>query len=192
MPSNILTGIDFYDATFHQNRGAFIGAPPIHMYDLSQQTVAAYWQQSIGILPTTDFSYGGRIQHFAVTARDRLDPTAPNYFGDAQAMPLDSGETQHALHIGLEHRFNDVFSVFGRAAHAFRTPNVDDRVLAGPAFDPSPSLASRQLCAETQTSNDIEGGFRIKVARSRCNPASTTWNSNNEILLNRWASSTTI
>ena len=47
MPSNILTGIDFYDATFHQNRGPVIGAPPIHMYDLSQQTVAAYWQQSI-------------------------------------------------------------------------------------------------------------------------------------------------
>src|SRR5258708_7107853 len=59
MPSNILTGIDFYDATFHQNRGAFIGAPPIHMYDLSQQTLAAYWQQTIGFLPTTDFSYCG-------------------------------------------------------------------------------------------------------------------------------------
>ena len=63
----------------------------------AQQTVAAYWQQTLGILPTTDFSYGGRIQHFSLTARDRLDPTAPNYFGDAQAMPLDTGETQHAL-----------------------------------------------------------------------------------------------
>jgi len=50
MPSNILTGIDFYDATFHQNRGAFNGAPPIHMYDLSQQTIAAYWQQTISFL----------------------------------------------------------------------------------------------------------------------------------------------
>ena len=66
MPSSLLSGVDYYDATFHQNRSAFIGAPPIHMYDLSQQTVAAYWQQTIGFLPTTDFSYGGRIQHFSL------------------------------------------------------------------------------------------------------------------------------
>ena len=35
----------------------------------------------------------------------------------------------------LEHRFNDMFSAFGRAARAFRTPNVDERVSSGPAFD---------------------------------------------------------
>jgi iron complex outermembrane receptor protein len=163
MPSNILTGIDYYDATFHQNRGAFIGAPPIHMYDLSQRTVAAYWQQTIGIIPTTDFSYGGRIQRMSLAARDVLDPTAPNYFGDAQAMPLDTGETQHALHIGIEHRFNDVFAVFGRAAHAFRTPNVDERVSSGPAFDAFFNPIAGNFALKTQTSNDVEGGFRIKA-----------------------------
>jgi len=89
--SNILTGIDFYDATFHQNRGAFNGAPPIHMYDLSQQTVAL-WQQSIGILPTTT-SYGGRNPAFGLR-EDRLRPDRGELFRRRPALPLDSGETQ--------------------------------------------------------------------------------------------------
>jgi iron complex outermembrane recepter protein len=185
MPSNILTGIDFYDATFHQNRSAFNGAPPIHMYDLAQQTVAAYWQQTIGFLPTTDFSYGGRIQHFSLTARDTLNPAAPNYFGDAQAMPLDNGETQHALHIGLEHRFNDVFAVFGRAAHAFRRPNVDERVSSGPAFDPATFIAiPGNFALKTQTSNDVEGGLRIKAGAFTLQSSVYDMELTNEILFN--------
>ena len=144
MPSQILTGIDYYDATFHQERGAFKGVAPIHTYDLSQQTLAGYWQHTVGLLPTTDFSYGARIQNTSLSARDRYDPNAPGcamFFNcGAQASPLDSNETQYALHVGLEHRFNNVFSVFGRAARAFRTPNVDERVASGPASTAISSL----------------------------------------------------
>ena len=88
---------------------------------MSQQTLAGYWQHTVGLLSTTDFSYGARIQNTSLRARDRYDATAPFAF-DAQAFPLDGSETNYALHAGLEHRFNNVFSVFGRAAHAFRTP----------------------------------------------------------------------
>jgi len=166
VPSQILTGIDYYDATFRQERGAFKGVPPGHTYDLSQQTLAGYWQHTLGLLSTTDFSYGARIQNTSLSARDRYNPNAPDcalFFNcSAQASPLDSNETQYALHVGLEHRFNDVFSVFGRAARAFRTPNVDERVASGPAFDAffNPIPGNFQL--KTQTSHDIEGGFRIK------------------------------
>ncbi len=161
-PSNILTGIDYYDATFHQNRGAFQGLPPWHKYDLAQQTLAGYWQQTVGLLPTTDISYGARVQNTDLRARDRFDPTAPFAF-DTQAIPLDSNETQYALHVGLEHRFNDVFSVFGRAARAFRTPDVDERVASGPAFDAFFNPIPGNFTLRTQTSHDIEGGFRIKA-----------------------------
>ena len=168
MPSQILTGIDYYDATFHQDRGAFKGLAPTHSYDLSQQTLAGYWQHTLGLLPTTDFSYGARIQNTSLSARDRYDPNAPGcaaFFNcGAQASPLDSNETQYALHAGLEHRFNNVFSVFGRAARAFRTPTVDERVASGPAFGPPPSSlrSPATFRLKTQTSHDIEGGFRIK------------------------------
>jgi iron complex outermembrane receptor protein len=166
VPSQILTGIDYYDATFNQKRGAFKGVPPTHIYDLSQQTLAGYWQHTVGLLPTTDFSYGARIQNTSLSARDRYDPNAPGcamFFNcSAQASPLDSNETQYALHLGLEHRFNNIFSMFGRAARAFRTPNVDERVSSGPAFDPFFTPLPGDFKLKTQTSHDIEGGFRIK------------------------------
>jgi iron complex outermembrane receptor protein len=164
IPSSILTGVDYYDATYHQDRGAFQGFAPWHMYDLAQQTLAGYWQHTVGILPTTDFSYGVRVQNTNLTARDRFDPTAPFAF-DTQALPLDSNETQYALHLGLEHRFNDVFSVFGRAARAFRTPDVDERVASGPSFDVFGNPIPGNFTLKTQTSNDIEGGFRVKAGK---------------------------
>jgi iron complex outermembrane receptor protein len=162
VPSSILTGIDYYDATYHSERPQFKGAPPIHVYDLSQQTLAGYWQQTLGLLPTTDFSYGGRGQNTRLSARDRFDPTAPGAF-DTQANPLDSSETQYAAHVGVEHRFNDVFSVFGRAARAFRTPTVDERVASGPAFDAFFNPIPGNFTLKTQTSYDVEGGFRIRA-----------------------------
>jgi iron complex outermembrane receptor protein len=162
VPSNILTGIDYYDATYHSDRPEFKGAPPIHVYDLSQQTLAGYWQHTVGLLPTTDFSYGARVQNTRLTARDRYDPFAPGAF-DIQASPLDSNETQYALHVGVEHRFTNAFSVFGRAARAFRTPDVDERVASGPAFDAFGSPVPQNFQLKTQTSHDIEGGFRVKT-----------------------------
>jgi iron complex outermembrane recepter protein len=164
LPSSILTGIDYYDATFHQDRGAFQGFAPWHMYDLAQQSLAGYWQHTVGVLPTTDLSYGARVQNTNLTARDRFDPMAPFAF-DTQALPLDSNETQYALHAGFEHRFNDVFAVFGRAARAFRTPDVDERVASGPAFDAFFIPIPQTFKLKTQTSDDIEGGFRIKAGQ---------------------------
>jgi iron complex outermembrane receptor protein len=52
--------------------------------------------------------------------------------------------------------------VFGRAARAFRTPNVDERVASGPAFDAFFNPLSQNFKLKTQTSHDIEGGFRVK------------------------------
>src|SRR5829696_2583527 len=190
MPSQILTGIDYYDATFHQERGAFKGLAPTHSYDLSQQSLAGYWQHTVGLLPTTDFSYGARIQNTSLSARDRYDGNAPGcatFFNcGEQAFPLNSNETQYALHAGLEHRFNSVFSVFGRAARAFRTPTVDERVASGPAFGPPPFFPAipGDFKLKTQTSHDIEGGFRIKSGGFQMQSSIYTMDLENEIHFN--------
>jgi len=182
LPSVILTGIDFYDATYRSNRSQLQGDSPLDVFNGAQTTLAAYWQQTIGILPTTDFSYGARIQQTHATASDTLDPNALGYFGEQQIAPLDSTETNHALHIGIEHRFNDVFSVFGRAASAFRTPNIDERIGASPIFDPTFTIAlPRNFDLKTQTSEDVEGGFRVKYGKFEMQSSIYNMNLMNEI-----------
>jgi iron complex outermembrane receptor protein len=183
IPSSILTGIDYYDATFRQQRGAFQGVPPIHTYDLSQQSLAGYWMHTVGLLPTTDFSYGARVQNTWLSARDRYDPNAPFAF-DAQATPLNQSETNYALHVGVEHRFTDVFSVFARAAHAFRTPDVDERVSSGPAFDADFNPLPQNFQLKTQTSHDVEGGFRVKTDRFQVQTSIYNMDLENEIHFN--------
>ncbi len=162
MPSQLLTGIDYYDASFEQNRGAGQGLAAWHNYDLRQQTVAGYFQHTVGVAPSTDVSYGARVQTISLAARDSFDPAAP-FNADIGALPLTSSETQYALHLGAEHRLNGVVSLFGRAARAFRTPDVDERLSSGPSFDPFTFAAIPQTFQlKTQTSQDIEGGLRIK------------------------------
>lgn len=161
MPSQLLTGIDYYDASFRQNRGAGQGLAAWHNYDLRQQTVSGYFQHTLGVGPITDISYGARVQTVSLAARDHFDPAAP-FNADIGALPLTSNETQYALHLGAEHRFNDTVALFGRAARAFRTPDVDERLSSGPSFDPLTFAAIPQTFQlKTQTSWDIEGGLRI-------------------------------
>lgn len=180
LPSTILTGIDYYDATYRQNRGMFLSSPPFHVYNLDQQSLGGYFQQTLGILPSTDLSYGGRIQTTWLSARDRYNPLAPGAF-DVQALPLDSRETNHALHIGLEHRFTDWFAVFGRAASAFRTPNVDERISSGPGFDVNFNPIPQTFALKTQTSNDIEGGIRATAGPLRVQASVYNMNLRNEL-----------
>ncbi|MGL9617451.1 TonB-dependent receptor [Bradyrhizobium sp. U531] len=162
MPSQLLTGIDYYDASFRQDRGAGQGLTPWHNYDLRQQTVAGYFQHTLGVAPTTDVSWGARVQNASLVARDNFNPAAP-FNADIGALPLTSSETQYALHLGAEHRLNEMVSLFGRAARAFRTPDVDERLSSGPSFDPLTFAAIPQTFQlKTQTSQDIEGGLRLK------------------------------
>ena len=60
-------GTERYDATYRQDNSAFPGLPWAHRIDMAQKSVAGYWQQTIGLLPTTDFSYGGPLTELAMT-----------------------------------------------------------------------------------------------------------------------------
>ena len=143
----------------------FKGTQPIHIYDLSQQTLAGYLQQTIGLLPTTDFSYGGRVQNTLTSARDRLNPNAPGTFGfETAALPLDSSETQLRTACGprtsLQRRVLGIWPRSARIPHAEcrRTPVLRTLAAIRALLQPAPS----DFKLKTQTSHDIEGGFRIK------------------------------
>ncbi len=176
LPTKVTTGIDVYTSDINAKRSQAVTDPAIHTYDLSQQSVGIYWQQTTSILPTTDISWGARIQQTRLSARDRYDPTAPGSFGsfDAAATPLDRTEVNNALNLGFEHRFSPAIAVFGHIARSFRTPNVDERIGVN-AFPVDFNL-------KTQTSQEIEGGARGRFGMLEWQSSVYAMNLTNEIL----------
>jgi iron complex outermembrane recepter protein len=175
MPTKVIAGFDYYNSKLEAKRSVTLNDPPIHTYNLQQQSTAIYAQQTLGILPTTDLSWGGRLEQMRLNARDAFDPTAPGaFFFDAQAIPLDKTESNYAAHFGFEHRFSPMLAMFGRVAHSFRTPNVDERVGVN-AFPVDFNL-------KTQTSRDIEAGLRGRLGRFVWQTSAYDMRLTNEIL----------
>ena len=60
MPTKVIAGLDYYNSKLKAKRSVTLSDPPIHTYNLQQQSTAAYAQQTLDVLPTTDLSLGGR------------------------------------------------------------------------------------------------------------------------------------
>ena len=60
MPGKLLAGVDLYDTLYGSDRSQHLGDAPIHRYDLTQRVAGAYFMETIGVLPTTDFGFGAR------------------------------------------------------------------------------------------------------------------------------------
>lgn len=151
LPSRGTVGFDLYDTDYTSDRSPAKGLAPFTMYDAGQRTYAAYWYQTVSILPTTDVSAGGRIQRNDTRATDNAPPFLP-IFDD---IPLDESETNHAWHFGAEHRVMPGVTVFGRLAESFRVPTIDERAFTL-AFPSDFSL-------RTQKSDDWEVGTRFQA-----------------------------
>jgi iron complex outermembrane recepter protein len=178
MPSKLISGLDVNRADYNSDRPLDAGLPPVHRYDLAQTSQAVYAQETLGIRADTDLSFGGRLHHNNITARDHFDPNValfPN--PPVEGQPLDKSEYQYALHGGLEHRFNDVFTGFGRVARAFRYPNVDERVGMAPYGTPT------NFDLKTQTSHDAETGIRMQWGRFNAQSSVYVMDLKNEIHL---------
>ena len=169
-PTKITTGFDFYDFGLEAKRSVAISDPPFHIYDLKQQSAAVYCQQAVAVLPTTDISFGARLQQTRLTARDQYDPTAPGALTPSHPAQYDREPT---LDLGFEHDSRRV-AVFGRVARSFRTPNVDERIGVN-AFPVDFNL-------KTQTSRDIEGGVRGRFGMFEWQTSVYAMQLNNEIL----------
>jgi len=160
LPSRVLAGIDLYDTDYESHRSQFKGLAPIHIYNGGQESLAAYWQQTVSVLPTTDLSAGGRIQRNKTTARDKYDPFAPGAFGD-EGLPLDQSETNNAWHLGVEHKLVPGVTLLGRMAHSFRVATIDERIGASPFGVPN------DFDLRTQKSRDWEVGMRFQYGPFR-------------------------
>jgi iron complex outermembrane recepter protein len=175
-PGKLITGIDIYDAVYGSNRSNHSGEAPIHRFNLQQLTAAAYFMETVKVRPDTDVGFGGRVQQIDLSASDRFDPNAPaGLFAGPEGLPLNSTETQHAWHLGIDHRVNQHFAVFARMARSFRVPNVDERV------GMAPFGVATNFNLLTQTSRDYEAGFRVRFANFELQTSAYLMNLQNEI-----------
>ena len=169
VPNRLLTGIDVYNTQYNSDRPTSPAAIPVHTYDIRQLTSAYYGMNTTSLPSGTELSLGGRIQRNMVKATDVYNPADdPNvafggYPNNPQAPPLDTSEWQYAAHAGIEQRINNAFTVFARAARAFRLGNADERVGAGGPF----LFTVPNFNLKTQTSYDVEGGVRLNVGPLR-------------------------
>ena len=182
VPNHLLTGVDFYNTQYDSDRPIAPGGIDIHRYGIRQTTVAIYAMNTTSVTPNFDISFGGRLQRNMVNGRDEYnaaaDPNAGFYASNPQAPPVDTGEWQYAAHLGAEYRINSVFTLFGRAARAFRLPNADERVGSGNPYGITNPVS---LDLKTQTSYDGEAGIRVKWQRFNVESSVYGMELNNEI-----------
>lgn len=149
-----IAGIDLSASIYGSDRRVNPGDAPAHRYDLTQRVLAAYAQETLALRPDTDLSIGLRLQQADTGARDRFDAGAPSTGSPVAGARFDRGETNHAFHVGLEHRLDPDTALFARIGRSFRLPTVDERVGAAPYGVPV------DFALRTQTSRDVEAGLR--------------------------------
>ena len=180
--NRLLTGIDLYNTQYDSDRYEQPGFLAIHHYNIRQTTAGYYAMNTMSLRPDTEMSFGGRLQRNMIKALDTynasVDPNAFFYGSSAQAPALDTSEWQYAAHLGIEYRVNAALTLFGRGARAFRLGNADERVGAG---NPFALAAPANFDLKTQTSYDIENGFRLKWARFNLESSGYVMKLNNEI-----------
>ena len=98
MSNAVIAGIDLYRTDYHSDRSFAKGLPVIHQYTGRQDMFAVYGQQTLGVLPTTDVSFGARAQWNDTSVRDVYNPNAPQNSTFPQGGPLDQPEWNYAAH----------------------------------------------------------------------------------------------
>ena len=138
-------GFDLYDAGFHGSDANSPGAVAYDAWTMTDVTSSIYGQETIALRRDTDLTVGARLENMDVWASGNPNDTANTSLAHDQTLPV--------LQIGLEHRFDQNVSVFGRIGHSIRLPNIDDLS----------STVNNNFMLQPQTSNDVEAGGKIKM-----------------------------
>ena len=111
------------------------------------------------------------LQNTSLSARDRYDPNAPGcaMFFNCERSSLPAGQQRNAIRAARRPRASLQQRVLGVRPRRARVPYSDRRrarcVRTGLRAAPSSLRSPADFRLKTQTSHDIEGGFRIKSRR---------------------------
>lgn len=172
--NEVIIGVDLADWNYDSIRStspATTGTPAAHIL-AKQFNRALYAQNTTQLSAATQLTLGARIQRVDYRIRDTANPAA--YASGTQA------PTVHVYEVGLRHRLNQEWSLFGRSGRSFRIATIDEIFdqYGGPSFD------SRITLLEPQTSQDNEAGVDYKSGNNKVRAAVFQMNLRNEIHYN--------
>jgi iron complex outermembrane receptor protein len=172
LESKVVAGIDYYQTWYRSFYSLQSGAVPYQNNLLGQSTYAVYGEDNVTLSSSTGLGFGVRLQQADVNARQKMDFFAPGYPG-TPGTPLRQTDNEYAAHLGLEQNLGRDCTLFLRAGHAMRLPNMDDRnyVVVYPT----------NFALKTQTSEDVEAGFSARWGWIQAETRVYAMNLHNEI-----------
>jgi iron complex outermembrane recepter protein len=151
-------GVDWHDWRYDSrrtDRPENLGQP-INRLRVKLQTRAIYAQDSIEATPVTQLTAGWRSERVRFEATDTLDPTAPGFFFNTAAPPVNETQREHAWELGIRHQVAARTAVFARTGRSYRFVNVDE-IYESDAFFSAQFQVLRPQHAHT---NDVGAEWR--------------------------------
>ncbi len=127
-PGTVITGLDYYYSQYNSDRSLnpSTTGTPIHQLDVTQTSLAIYVQDMSEISVNSTLTAGVRLQQVRLQAHDNFDPNAPGSAFGSGAPDHQSTDNQHMLDLGLRHRLDEKWSVFGKLGRSVRFATIDE------------------------------------------------------------------
>jgi len=127
-PGTFATGLDYYRSRYMSDRSLnpSTAGNPVHRLDVSQTSIAIYGQNMNDIGGRSTLTTGARLQQVRMQAHDGFNPAAPGAAFSSGAPDRNTTDTQHMLDLGLRHRLDGAWSVFGKLSRSVRFATIDE------------------------------------------------------------------
>ncbi len=144
-------GSDLYYTYYDSDRRQDPGDRPFHEFRANQTTFGLYGQDEIGLTDNLVLSTGLRFTWVKFSAGDEIDNGAPGGGFETDHDTTRDLDQKYVYNLGLDYHILPEISAFTRTSRGIRFPTIDERIA---------SSDTNTFKLKTQTSRDLEGGFR--------------------------------
>ncbi|MHB8623014.1 MAG: TonB-dependent receptor [Sulfuricaulis sp.] len=128
-PATITTGVDYYHSQYISDRSLnpTTAGTPIHRLGVNQTSLAIYAQDMSEIGVNSTLTAGARLQQVGLQAHDDFNANAPGAANASGSAPdRHSTDNQDMLDLGLRHRLDERWSIYGKLTRSVRFATVDE------------------------------------------------------------------